>query len=97
MNPPRTAPAAALPRPATAATPIRSQEDVDVHVGSVCFKKGPPGAVGAELEFVVADVGDPSLPVPLERTVAALAGVVPPGGSLLTFEPGGQVELSSPV
>lgn len=75
---------------------LRSAADVHAHVGAVCFKTGPPGTVGAELEWLVADRSDPSLPVPPERSRRALeaAGDLP-GGSTFTSEPGGQVELSS--
>lgn len=71
-------------------------EAVHGYVSRVCFKKGPPERIGAELEFLLTGA-DPRLPVPLTRTRAALDLLGPlPGGSSLTFEPGGQVELSSP-
>lgn len=75
---------------------LRSAADVHAHVGAVCFKTGPPGTVGAELEWLVADRSDVSLPVPPDRSRRALeaAGDLP-GGSTFTSEPGGQVELSS--
>jgi glutamate--cysteine ligase len=67
-------------------------------VGAVCFKTGPPGAVGAELEWLVADPADPTAHVSLSRPVTAVHRAGPlPGGSTLTSEPGGQVELSSLV
>jgi glutamate--cysteine ligase len=53
--------------------------------------------VGLEIERLVVDPAEPLAAVPITRTRAALAGVLPlPGGSSVTFEPGGQVELSSP-
>ncbi|GAA1267856.1 ergothioneine biosynthesis glutamate--cysteine ligase EgtA [Sphaerisporangium rubeum] len=50
--------------------------------------------VGAELEFLVYDRRDPARPVPVGEVVAALPEL--PGGSRVTFEPGGQLELSGP-
>ncbi len=75
---------------------LRDREAVRGYVKRVCFKTGPPGLVGTELEWLVVDPEDPAAPVPLPvlREVLAAAGPLP-GGSRLTFEPGGQVELSS--
>ena len=67
-------------------------------VRRVCFKTGPPGLVGTELEWLVVPVDDPTeaVPIPLLRTLLDAAGP-PPRGSLVTYEPGGQLELSSPA
>ena len=67
-------------------------------VRRVCFKTGPPGLVGTELEWIVAFADDPSRPVPLSllRDLLDAAGP-PPRGSRVTYEPGGQLELSSPA
>ena len=43
------------------------------HIHGICLKTGPPRRVGVELEWLVRDVRDPSLPVPAERTAAAVA------------------------
>ncbi|MFO7590250.1 MAG: glutamate-cysteine ligase family protein [Acidimicrobiia bacterium] len=57
----------------------------------------PRRQVGIELEWLAVHADDPSVPASLEATTAAAAAGPPlPGGSRLTFEPGGQVELSSP-
>jgi glutamate--cysteine ligase len=82
-----------------------TEEDAQAHVHGICFKTGPPHRVGVELEWLVRDARDPALPVPAERTVTAVAdltapAVLPspatlPSGSMLTTEPGGQLELSS--
>ncbi|MDX6738952.1 ergothioneine biosynthesis glutamate--cysteine ligase EgtA [Actinocorallia sp. A-T 12471] len=69
-------------------------EDVYEHVHGVCFKKGPPGTVGAETEWFVREKGRPLAHVPVARLRAAMAEPLP-GGSRVTFEPGGQLELSS--
>ncbi len=75
---------------------LRDRDAVAGYVERVCFKTGPPGLVGTELEWIVVRADDPTAPVPLPhlREVLAAAGP-PPCGSRLTFEPGGQVELSS--
>jgi glutamate--cysteine ligase len=66
------------------------------YMDGVCFKTGPPGTVGVETEWLVVDPGHPSRHVPLAhvRDLMAAAGPLPEG-SRLTFEPGGQLELSS--
>ncbi len=64
-----------------------------------CFKTGPPGRVGVELEWLVRDGRDPALPVDRRRVTAGLSPLAAPPGlpgqGTLTTEPGGQVELSS--
>lgn len=71
-------------------------DDVYQHIRGVCFKTGPPGTVGAETEWLVVDAGDPAAHVPAERVRALMDGAGPPaGGSKVTYEPGGQLELSS--
>jgi glutamate--cysteine ligase len=50
--------------------------------------------VGIEAEFLVYDRDDPSIQVPIARTRAAIHGL--PVASRVTFEPGGQLELSGP-
>jgi glutamate--cysteine ligase len=66
------------------------------YVERICFKNGPPARVGAELEFLLAGA-DPRKPVSLAQVRNIFRQALPfPGGSSITFEPGGQVELSSP-
>lgn len=63
---------------------------------AVAVRLGEPGTVGAELEWLAVDRDRPAVRPGLDRVGQALAGVGPlPGGSALTTEPGGQVELSS--
>jgi glutamate--cysteine ligase len=73
--------------------------DAEAYVHGICFKTGPPSRVGVELEWLVSDSRDPTLPVPAGRVVAALDGLTAPGAlpaqGRITTEPGGQVELSS--
>lgn len=73
-------------------------EDIHEYINGVCFKTGPPGKVGVETEWLVIDPEKPTAPVTIDRLTELLeAGGPPPGGSRITFEPGGQLELSSPA
>lgn len=73
-------------------------EDVHEYINGICFKTGPPGKVGAETEWLVTDPAQPTAPVTVDRLAHTLeAGGPPPAGSRVTFEPGGQLELSSPA
>ena len=87
---------------------LRTRDDAERYVASVCFKHGPPRLVGVELEWLVHHTAEPA--APLDPTVlrAALGPYAPPsldprsparplpGGGTVTVEPGGQVELASP-
>jgi ergothioneine biosynthesis glutamate--cysteine ligase EgtA len=55
------------------------------HIHGICLKNGPPERVGVELEWLVRDTRDPSLPVSAERIATAVsafgagdAGEAPP-------------------
>jgi glutamate--cysteine ligase len=80
--------------------PTRSLSVADVHryVDEDVFLSplgSPPGGrVGIELEWILAARDAPS---PAPAAVASLLPSPLPGGSRLTFEPGGQLELSGPV
>jgi glutamate--cysteine ligase len=74
--------------------PVRTVDDVAAHVEHD-LRLGAPGTIGAELEWFVFDTAQPAVRPPLARVNALLAPLDLPGGSLLTTEPGGQVELSS--
>ncbi|MBO0829841.1 MAG: ergothioneine biosynthesis glutamate--cysteine ligase EgtA [Streptosporangiales bacterium] len=79
------------------APPLGSRDAAHRYIRRICFKTGPPDVVGAELEWLVADPAHPNDPVPLDRLQDAFRETATlPGGSTLTFEPGGQLELSSP-
>jgi glutamate--cysteine ligase len=75
---------------------LQDPDSVHGHIGRICFKTGPPTTVGAEVEWLLADPSDPTKPVPLDqlRTTLDKVGALP-GGSKITYEPGGQLELSS--
>jgi glutamate--cysteine ligase len=78
------------------------------YVAKVCFKTGPPSRVGAELEWILHHDGDPTRPIDPATLIAALGDHAPPTlrpdsphlplahGGIVTVEPGGQVEISTP-
>ncbi|HEY6745881.1 MAG TPA: glutamate-cysteine ligase family protein [Mycobacteriales bacterium] len=74
-----------------------TEETAELYVGGTVFKTGPPERVGVELEWLVQDAARPDDPVRTERLTEALAEEFdPPLAGVLTTEPGGQLELSSP-
>ena len=81
-----------------AAEPL-TESDAESQVHGICFKTGPPGRIGVELEWLVFDGRDPVLPVDQQRAATAVARLGAPGAlpgrGTLTTEPGGQVEISS--
>jgi glutamate--cysteine ligase len=94
--------------PSAPPTVVRTREEAEVYVASVCFKHGPPTRLGAELEWVVQHSGNPHRPLQAQHLADALgphapSSLVPdspqtplPSGSTVTVEPGGQLEISSP-
>ncbi|MBU7598089.1 ergothioneine biosynthesis glutamate--cysteine ligase EgtA [Streptomyces sp. P38-E01] len=78
---------------------VLSEPEAEQYINGICFKTGPPTRVGVELEWLVRDRANPSSVVPSERITPVLAPLYAadglPGGSRLTREPGGQLELSS--
>lgn len=88
--------------------PLHNRAAAETYVASVCFKHGPPRLLGVELEWTVHDKDDPRVPCDIQRLAAALGQHAPPTiapdspnlpmphGSLVTVEPGGQVEISAP-
>lgn len=75
---------------------VRHESDVHGFITRTFFKIGPPGRVGIESEWFVLDPKFPHQSVPIERLLSLLTAAGPlPAGSRLTFEPGGQVELST--
>ncbi|MBD0707038.1 MULTISPECIES: ergothioneine biosynthesis glutamate--cysteine ligase EgtA [unclassified Streptomyces] len=76
--------------------PPLSEREAEDLLRCICFKTGPPRTVGVELEWLVHELRDPRLPVRPPRIAAAFDTVRSlPLVSSLTFEPGGQLELSS--
>ncbi len=69
------------------------------YVERTCFKTGPPeslGTLGLELEYIPAQGSSWTAAVDHGRIISTLRSLSPlPAGGLVTFEPGGQVELST--
>ncbi|WP_329042314.1 ergothioneine biosynthesis glutamate--cysteine ligase EgtA [Streptomyces sp. NBC_00178] len=81
--------------PPVDATPLGEEEAEDLLRG-ICFKTGPPRTVGVELEWLIHDREHPEAALSPERLTAAADAVrATPLDAALTFEPGGQLELSS--
>lgn len=87
---------------------LHSAAEAEAYVASVCFKHGPPRLFGVELEWLLHRFHTPTAPVDRALLTAALGPHTPTsldsrsparplaGGSTVTVEPGGQVELASP-
>jgi glutamate--cysteine ligase len=66
-------------------------------VGDGCLADGPVGRVGLEVEAHCYDLSDPMRRPDWAELTEVIAGVPAlPGGSVITVEPGGAVELSGP-
>ncbi|MBN3931794.1 ergothioneine biosynthesis glutamate--cysteine ligase EgtA [Streptomyces verrucosisporus] len=78
---------------------LLTEDAAEARIAERCFRTGPPRRVGVELEWLVHDRDDPRSALSAERLTGAVAPLEPPGGlpggSALTREPGGQLELSS--
>ncbi|MGW3568736.1 ergothioneine biosynthesis glutamate--cysteine ligase EgtA [Streptomyces sp. NPDC000941] len=73
-----------------------NEAETEARIRGICFKTGPPRRFGVELEWLVHDVHHPAHPVETARLEAAVTALRElPLRSRLTFEPGGQLELSS--
>jgi glutamate--cysteine ligase len=67
------------------------------HIGETCLADGRVGRVGLEVEAHCFDLADPMRRPDWAELTDAIACVPPlPGGSAITVEPGGAVELSGP-
>ncbi|MFI7099059.1 ergothioneine biosynthesis glutamate--cysteine ligase EgtA [Streptomyces sp. NPDC050161] len=76
--------------------PAVTEAELEAHLHGICFKTGPPRLIGVEIEWLVHDARNPRCPVEPSRLHAAADALrALPLESLLTFEPGGQLELSS--
>jgi glutamate--cysteine ligase len=98
----------APPLPDQPSIVLRDRDEAEGYVALVCFKHGPPRLHGVELEWTVHHASDPRRPLDASLLSCALGPHAPrtisphhvqlplPAGSLITVEPGGQVEISSP-
>jgi len=76
---------------------LTSAYSAALHIGETCLADGPVGRVGLEVEAHCFDLADPMRRPGWDELSDAIAGVPPlPGGSAITVEPGGAVELSGP-
>jgi ergothioneine biosynthesis glutamate--cysteine ligase EgtA len=89
-------PVAPIPR-TTLACPRSALDEAVEQVTRAALCPGPVGSVGLELEGHLVDLSAPGRRVGWPRLRAAVEALGPlPGGSRVTVEPGGQVELSGP-
>jgi glutamate--cysteine ligase len=77
--------------------PLTSAYSAAEHIGQTCLADGPVGRVGLEVEAHCFDLADPMRRPAWAELTDTIADVPPlPGGSVITVEPGGAVELSGP-
>lgn len=77
--------------------PRGALDEAAEHVARAALRPGPVGAVGLELEGHLVDLSAPARRVGWSRIRGVVDRLGPlPGGSRVTVEPGGQVELSGP-
>ncbi|WP_082691726.1 ergothioneine biosynthesis glutamate--cysteine ligase EgtA [Mycobacterium sp. IS-1556] len=80
-----------------ASAELTSIEAAALHVGAGCLRDGPVGQVGLEIEAHCFDLADPMRRPTWQQLTDIISGLpVLPGGSRVTVEPGGAVELSGP-
>ena len=78
-------------------TIITDSDSAMARVGVECLIDGPVGQVGLEIEAHCLDVADPMRRPGWDELTDVITQVPPlPGGSAITVEPGGAVELSGP-
>ncbi|MDT5008321.1 MAG: glutamate--cysteine ligase [Mycobacterium sp.] len=78
-------------------TELTSANTAAAEITANCLIDGPVGRVGLEIEAHCFDIADPLRRPGWDELTEVVAGVAAlPGGSLITLEPGGAVELSGP-
>lgn len=90
-------PGRACSGPATGERSLNSSSSAALHIAGVSLEHGPLGRVGLELEAHCFDLTDPRRRPgwsELNEVIATVGAL--PGGSAVTVEPGGAVELSGP-
>jgi glutamate--cysteine ligase len=79
-----------------AAAELADSEDAASRIGGDCLRDGPVGQVGLEIEAHCFDLADPMRRPSWDELSEVIAHVPAlPGGSPITVEPGGAVELSA--
>lgn len=90
------------------ATCFTSRPAAEAYLGGVCFKLGPPQLIGAELEWLTAQLPEIVRPPDLAALAEALGPHTPrtidpsspaqplPGGSVVTVEPGDRSNCPAP-
>nr|HRD10555.1 glutamate-cysteine ligase family protein [Mycobacterium sp.] len=74
---------------------LASSTSAGLRIADACLSDGPLGQVGLELEAHCYDLADPARRPEWAELTAVIADVPElPGGSAITVEPGGAVELS---
>ncbi|HEX9712037.1 MAG TPA: ergothioneine biosynthesis glutamate--cysteine ligase EgtA [Actinomycetota bacterium] len=73
-----------------------SLTDIERIVRERCVETGSEKRVGLEIEWIPFPVADATTHAPFELVERVARAAPRPAGSALTFEPGGQIELSSP-
>jgi glutamate--cysteine ligase len=76
---------------------LTSANTAAAQIATDCLTDGPVGRIGLEIEAHCFDLADPARRPGWDELTAVIADVERlPGGSLITVEPGGAVELSGP-
>jgi glutamate--cysteine ligase len=76
---------------------LTSANSVAQHIRETCLADGPVGRIGLEVEAHCFDLADPMRRPEWTELTDTIAAVPPlPGGSAITVEPGGAIELSGP-
>jgi len=76
---------------------LTDSADAARRIGAECLTDGPIGRIGLEIEAHCFDLDDPMRRPGWAELTGVIATVPPmPGGSPITVEPGGAVELSGP-
>ena len=76
---------------------LTDSADAARRIGAECLADGPIGRIGLEIEAHCFDLADPMRRPGWAELTEVIATVPPmPGGSPITVEPGGAVELSGP-
>ncbi|BBY94352.1 glutamate--cysteine ligase EgtA [Mycobacterium gallinarum] len=76
---------------------LTSANDAHRHISDHCLNDGPVGRVGLEVEAHCFDLAEPTRRPGWNEITEIIGGISAlPGGSAVTVEPGGAVELSGP-